>query len=241
MAAQTAPYEFEPLTRETLQTKVYAELRRAIMGGVFPPGETITLRHLSNIFGTSIMPVREAVTRLIGERALVMLPNRTVIVPQMTRERFEDLTTARILIEQQVVRVAAGRMDAKQVVAIERQNERIRQSLRKEDWQSALVGNRDFHFMIYEAAGSEVFSHMIETLWLQVGPFLVFSMTTPAARWTTEHHLAVIDALKTRNTTAAAKAIAADINASSRHLLETGIFPDKTAARTRRDGRRRAA
>jgi DNA-binding GntR family transcriptional regulator len=233
----------EPLTRETLQTKVYAELRRAIMGGIFLPGETVTLRRLSEIFGTSIMPVREAVTRLIGERALLMLPNRTVIVPQMTRPRFEDLTIARVLVEQQVVRMAAARIDEKQAAAIERQNDRIREALRKEDWQSALVGNRDFHFMIYEAAGSDVFSHIIEMLWLQVGPFLVFSMKTPSVRWTTEHHLKVINALKARDPDAAADAIAADINESAKHLLEIGIFPEANtpAAAKRASGRRKAA
>ena len=221
---QPAVGGLEPVTRETLQTKVYAELRRAIMGGIFVPGETVTLRRLSEIFGTSIMPVREAVTRLIGERALVMLPNRTVIVPQMTRARFEDLTTARVLAEQQVARVAATRMNAQQIAGLNQQNDGIIDALRREDWQGALIANRDFHFMLYAGAGSDVFSHLIETLWLQVGPFLVFSMTSPPARWTTEHHLAVISALRARNASAAAKAIAADIKETARHLLQTGIF-----------------
>lgn len=228
-AASSGPaplHRLEPLSRETLQTKVYTELRRAIMGGTFVPGETVTLRRLAEIFGTSIMPVRDAVTRLIGERALIMMPNRTVIVPQMTRRRFEDLAKARALLEQQVARMAAARMTDKQLAGAIRQNDRIIAALKNRDWHAALMANRDFHFEIYEHVGSDVFSHLIESLWLQVGPFLVFSMKEPAVRWTTVHHLEVIAALKARNAGAAAKAIAADINETARHLLKTGAFLD---------------
>ena len=216
----------EPVLRETLQTKVYGELRRAIMGGMVVPGETVTLRRLSEIFGTSIMPVREAVTRLIGERALMMLPNRTVIVPRMTRRRFEDLYRARVLLEQQVVRMAAMLLTDEQIAGVKRHNDRIIAALDQRQWHAALLANRDFHFQIYEGVGSDVFSHLIESLWLQVGPFLVFSMRTPAVRWTTEHHLAVIEALSARKAADAARAIAADIDETARHLLGTGVFID---------------
>ena len=216
----------EPVSRDTLQSKVYAELRRAIMGGTFLPGETVTLRRFAEIFGTSIMPVREAVTRLIGERALQMLPNRTVILPQMTRERFEDLTRARVLLEQQVVRMAAARLTDAQIAGVARLNERIIEALKRSDWHGALMANRDFHFRIYEDVDSDVFSHLIESLWLQVGPFLVYSMKAPTVPWTTEHHLAVLDALRARNGAAAAKAIGADINESAQTLLKSGIFLD---------------
>ena len=222
----TALPTLEPVLHETLQRKVYAELRRAIMGGILVPGETVTLRRLSEIFGTSIMPVRDAVTRLIGERALMMLPNRTVIVPRMTRRRFEDLTRARVLLEQQVVRMAAMLLTDAQIAGVKRHNDRIIAALDNGEWHAALLANRDFHFQIYEDVGSEVFSHLIESLWLQVGPFLVFSMRTPAVRWTTEHHLVVIEALTSRNAAAAARAIAADIDESAQHLLGTGVFLD---------------
>jgi DNA-binding GntR family transcriptional regulator len=220
----------EPVTRESLQAKVYAELRRAIMGGIFVPGETVTLRRLADTFGTSVMPVREAVTRLIGERALLMLPNRTVIVPRMTRERFEDLAAARTITEQQATRMAAARMDTARIAKLKRENDRIIDCLRTEDWKGALIANRDFHFLIYEGARSDVFLHLIESLWLQVGPFLVFSMNTPSARWTTEHHLAAIEALEAGNPAAAAKAIATDIKESAQLLLRIGIFVDGPAA-----------
>src|SRR5690606_34687563 len=81
--------------RDTLQRRTYETLRQALMAGVFQLGQSVTLRTLAAALGTSPMPVREAVSRLITERALTMLPNRTVIVPRMTRNRCIELFKAR--------------------------------------------------------------------------------------------------------------------------------------------------
>ena len=63
------------------------ELRDFLMVGGVQPGEKITLRELTSAFGTSLMPVREAVQRLAAEGALEVLPNRAIRVPLMTRAR----------------------------------------------------------------------------------------------------------------------------------------------------------
>ena len=55
-----------------------------IMSGGFEPGAEMTLRTLAQALQVSLMPVRDAIGRLVVERALEMLPNRTVIVPEIT-------------------------------------------------------------------------------------------------------------------------------------------------------------
>lgn len=67
----------------TLGQRVYNELRDFLMVGGVQPGEKITLRQLTSAFGTSLMPVREAVQRLAAEGALEVLPNRAIRVPIM--------------------------------------------------------------------------------------------------------------------------------------------------------------
>src|SRR5579872_5801124 len=73
-----APLDPSQPGRDTMQVKVYRTLARGLMSGMFKPGEAVTLRTLATRLGTSAMPVREAVSRLIAERALVLLPNRSV-------------------------------------------------------------------------------------------------------------------------------------------------------------------
>jgi DNA-binding GntR family transcriptional regulator len=70
-----------PVGRETVQDRVYGELRRALIGGLFAPGQVLTIRQLSDALMTSTMPVREALGRLISEQALEALPSRQIRVP----------------------------------------------------------------------------------------------------------------------------------------------------------------
>ncbi len=80
-----------PVGRETLHDRVYAELRRSLIHGMFDAGEVLRIVELSETLQTSTMPVREALGRLVSEQALEALPNRSVRVPLITRERLDDL------------------------------------------------------------------------------------------------------------------------------------------------------
>jgi len=80
-----------PLTaRRTIQEVVYQRLSYALMTGQFDPGATLTISYLSELFGTSHKPVREALRRLTAENALG--PRRPV-PPAFRSSREPALTT----------------------------------------------------------------------------------------------------------------------------------------------------
>ena len=95
-----------PVGRETLHDRVYAELRRSLIHGMLDAGASLRIQDLAETLQTSTMPVREALGRLVSEQALESLPNRTVRVPVITREKLDDLARARCLIEGELVAVA---------------------------------------------------------------------------------------------------------------------------------------
>src|SRR5688500_16434787 len=87
------------LQRNTLNEEVYQQLKQALMTGRIAPGSTMTIRSLAASFGISPMPVREALRRLVAEHVLVLLPNRSVSLPIITRERFREITRIRTSLE----------------------------------------------------------------------------------------------------------------------------------------------
>ena len=89
----------EPLDRQTLGERAYAQLADLLISGRLAPGEKLSLRSAADVLGVSIMPVREAVSRLVADKALEVTPNRAVRVPLMSAEQFRDLTKVRIAIE----------------------------------------------------------------------------------------------------------------------------------------------
>ena len=59
-----------PIERETLNDRVYRELKNSIMAGAFKPGSELTLRSVAEALGTSFMPVRDAMRRLLPNAGL---------------------------------------------------------------------------------------------------------------------------------------------------------------------------
>lgn len=162
-----------PVARETLHDRVYAELRRSLIHGMFDAGQMLRIQDIAARLQTSTMPVREALGRLVSEQALEALPNRTVRVPLVTRERLDDLARARCLIEGEMVALALTNLseaDFGQLRALTRAYEAASQGPEDSRALQSSELNHAFHFHIYRAAGSAVLIPIVESLWLQSGP-----------------------------------------------------------------------
>ena len=210
--------------RATLQVMVYRVLSQHLMTGRYKPGQAVSLRPLATQLGTSPMPIREAVSRLIAEGALVLLPNRNVIVPLMTRKRLVELSRARQLLEGAAAHSACANVRPSLLNKLVRLNNQTKQSLLKQQIRSALSHNLNFHFALYQASEEEVILPLIEMLWRQAGPFVALTPKMPGVRWTAEFHDQVLTALKDRDAKAVQRAIEQDIESTTEELLQTGQF-----------------
>lgn len=157
---------------QTLHARVYQELRNAIIRGHFAPGEVVTIRRLATELGTSVMPVREAIHRLISERAIEMQGSRSMRIAVLTREKIEDLIKVRSIIEPEAVYLAAGRIGEDDILRLEVLNGRLMRAIDHGDVDDKLLANRAFHFAVYEIAASPMLLQVIDSLWLQSGPYL---------------------------------------------------------------------
>jgi DNA-binding GntR family transcriptional regulator len=118
------------------------------------------------------------------------------------------------------------------IEALARINDGLRQAISDEDPRGAMTGNMVFHFAFYEFAGSEVALPLIETLWLQAGPFVALSAKLPNIRWTLRHHLRLLAALRAGDVDAARQAIEDDIEDTLQELLKKASFGDGKQRRT---------
>lgn len=210
-----------------LYMRVYDELHQALMSGVFRPGEPVTLRQLIVRLGTSVMPVRQAVGRLIAEGALKLLPNRSVIVPKMSRKRFTELWQIRQMLEGVAAENACRLAAPKLANRLKQINTSIRKAQANGDLSSMLLNNQRFHFAIYDMADMEVLRSLIGILWLQAGPFLYLTFMSRRSLWSLQQHSEAIKAFESHNPAAAKRAITRDIQVAYQPLLEHGIFSDE--------------
>lgn len=226
---KTAHAELLPLTpqvRETLQERVYRELRVALMRGRFPPGRSLTIRAVAAALGTSPMPVREALRQLVAERALDMMPNRSFGIPLMTRQRFADLRRIRVEIEGFAAAEAAKRMDRDSINYLVQINNAMLKAGETGDRELYIARNQEFHFRIYEASGSEVILPIIETLWLQIGPYLNYVFSEPQPSMSLDHHVHIIEALRSRNSKQVRNMVGDDIGDAVAIIEKYADFAD---------------
>jgi DNA-binding GntR family transcriptional regulator len=210
----------------TLHERVYIRLRAAISQGDFIPGEVLTIRTLAASLGTSAMPVREALRRLVAERALVQLPNRSIAVAPFTTTSFRELIRIRMSIEGLATRIATQKADAELATKLRAVNEKMRLAVRNKDVDGLLDANKTFHFTIYAAAEMPQLLEIIQGLWLRTGPYLRAAYrTVPGAPehflYGTRIHERVIEAIDDRAAQRASTNIALDIWFSARRFGPT--------------------
>ena len=209
-----------PLQRETLQERVYRQLKVSLMGGKFPPGRSMTIRALAGALGTSPMPVREALRQLVAERALEMLPSRSFGIELMTPERFADLLRIRVEIEGFAAAEAASRIEPNRIERLASINDEMSVASKNADREAYIALNQQFHFGIYETAGSNVLLPMLESLWLQIGPYLNFVFDHGRQPDVSlDHHFDALEGLRARDARLARSAIVADISGAADVIL----------------------
>jgi DNA-binding GntR family transcriptional regulator len=219
--AGNGAFEVPKLQRNTLNDEVYQQLKQAIMAGRLEPGVRMTIRSLAAAFGISLMPVREALRRLVAEQVLEMLPNRSVALPVITRERFREITQIRISLESLAAEEAASRITDADIETLGRINDAMD---RPNATQSPgyLENNREFHFFLYRKSGLPILVSLIESLWLQIGPLLTIQQAAIAKAPTPpqiQHH-ALIKALRKRDAKAAGRAIGTDIDDAAKIIAQ---------------------
>jgi len=203
----------------TLQDRVYQELRNALYQGRFLPGDQLTIRSLARALGTSPMPVREAMQRLVAEQALVQLPNRTIRVPALTPDILTELVRIRMEIEGYAAERAARRGSPALCRQLRAINEGFRRAIEAEDSAAILEGNQQFHFAVYRAADAGELLKIIETLWLRSGPIVASERNVPGsiamfARGVSVHER-IAAAIERRDAAEARFALALDIRAAA--------------------------
>ncbi len=203
-----------PLRHETVQSRIYEELRMMLMTGKFLPGQALKINDLSGAFGTSAQPVRESIRQLLAEHALEAVANRSARVPVYSFAQLEDLQRTRLALECLATEIAVEKITEAEVQHLEQVVQAELSSDERLDTIGSISRNLDFHFSLYRVSGSEVLLPMIESLWMRLGPQIRSAAENFDAREGrgAEMHLQVLEALKQRDVALARNSIERDIN-----------------------------
>lgn len=92
-------------SRQTLAELVSERIRNDIITGLFRPGERLTMGALSERYGISMSPLREALAGLAAEQFIDFEGRRGYRVAAMSKADLHDLTETRKLLEADIARL----------------------------------------------------------------------------------------------------------------------------------------
>ena len=210
------PLSVVPVQRATMQGDVYRQAKQLILNGELAPGQSITVQWLADAFGVSTMPVREAILRLTGEKALTVVAGRSLGIPPLSKPRLDDLTRTRMEIEGFAVAWAAEKIDRATVEDLEALTTEMDDIQPNADARKIyLRANRELHFSVYRASGSETLMGIIEGLWLQISPYFHLLQERGNYVVSNRHHRKLVGALRRRDRNAAVAALRDDIEGAA--------------------------
>ena len=206
----------------TVADDLHHRLRARICEGDFMPGETLSIRRLSQEYGTSVIPARDAVRSLVAEGALEFADSRKIIVPVLSNDRFQDILFARKTLEGEAAYRAFPHLSGEDFRKLRRIDKRVDRAIKTNDPTLYMKNNYQFHFSIYRSSASPIILHLIEILWLQYGPNMRFI----CARWgasslAQDYHRSATNALEHGDRSGFRQAIEADIEQGMGIILET--------------------
>jgi DNA-binding GntR family transcriptional regulator len=129
-------------------------LRRMILAGDLAPGEPLREVALSEQFGMSRTPVREAFRTLAAEGLVSLLPNRTVQVAQLDEEAAAEVFTVIGALESLAARLACERMTPEQMEILSELQDDMAHHFELRDRPRYLEANRLIHELIVESSAN---------------------------------------------------------------------------------------
>jgi len=207
--------------------KAGREIVRLIAAHRFSPGERLLETSLAKELGMSRTPVREALGQLASTGFLVKAEgSRGYQIPVLTPKDIEDVFFMRGILESKAAMLCARSAPEETFRELRRINYR-----EEETFKANLKGeyaelNEDFHLLLAESSGNPYMTMYIRQLYWRSNLYVLFFMSFyclesnyDTKRLSYLEHRKVIEALESRDPSAAETAMKEHISSSYRHLL----------------------
>jgi len=157
--------------------RIEQALREDIAAGALEPGERLDEVKLTERFGVSRTPVREALTRLTAQGVLAPGEKRGVRVAEYSREELAQMFEAMHEIESACARIASQRLTLLNRAEIEGAQKNCIEAAQAGELNVYLRANEAFHEAIYRATGNPYMAELASDFRRRTGIFFAYKHT----------------------------------------------------------------
>ena len=151
--------------------KIRDSLEQRIVEGELGNGKRLDETELSNFYGVSRTPVREALQRLAESGLAEHLPRRGTFVRSPSLSQLVEMFEVMAELECMAIRLAARRATSNDIDALEKDNETCRAAVAADDTKKYYEINARLHGRIYQMSGNSFLANEARRLHDRLRPF----------------------------------------------------------------------
>jgi DNA-binding GntR family transcriptional regulator len=137
----------EPLV-QSMTSQLIVRFRERILAGTYAPGSALRQDTLASEFGTSKIPVREALVQLQSEGLVDIFPNRGFQVRPLAATELDEIFSLRLQIEPMAVARGAKLATPADHAAARTALDQLNEALAAEQFSSSGQINRRLHLLL---------------------------------------------------------------------------------------------
>ena len=206
---------------ENLSARVYIQIKNLILCNEVLPGQKLHHQELSERLGVSRTPVREALTRLVQEGYVSLLPNRGFTCKEIRLQEAEELYDLREALEAFAVEKAIENLTDVGLDQLARKMDLYGEDVRKRFSRERLIYDQDLHLEIARLSGNDTLGKTLA----QVFERIILKRRTDGLYDPTrglmahQEHLWLLQAMKQRDRDKAVAIVRAHIRAGKDNVV----------------------
>lgn len=190
----------ERISPRALHNEVADRLRELITRGELAPGSRLNERMLTERFGISRTPLREALKVLSSEGLVELLPNRGAVVTIITAADAEDMFQVMAVLEALGGELACLRATDQDIVAITSLHAQMREFYDRRDLEDYFELNQLIHQKIIDCAGNKELSDAYRRISVRIRrPRFMANLSSPRWHEAMDEHEEILQALTRRD------------------------------------------
>ncbi len=205
---------------ESLTTRVQAEIESMIMSGELRGGDRVNEITLSERFGTSRGPIREACRALAQEGLLVAVPNRGVFVRELDLREALEVYDIRSALDELMGRLIAERISDAQLDDLRALVDEMDRAAADKDLTRYYPANLAFHNSLLAIANNRRLERLYRGLVKELHLFRRKGLLQQGSmRISNEEHRQILEAIVVRDPIAAGVSMKSHVLAAKQRLL----------------------
>ncbi|KRA53123.1 GntR family transcriptional regulator [Devosia sp. Root635] len=179
-----------------MASTIHARLRSEIVSLARKPGEPLAEKAITEAYGVSRTPVREAILRLADEGLVDIFPRSGTFVARIPQHGLSEAVVIRMALEEKSARLAAERATRSQVMVVQAIVEQLRESQAAGDQAAFHAADEHFHATLAEMAGYPGIWALVQQVKIQVDRYRRLTLPQEGRmQRVIEEHQAILDAV----------------------------------------------